>query len=94
MKRKLLIIISILLVICLFACGTEKIEGVIVEKIYVPAETHTGWKWGGRNSGFRVYRTRAEYYFIIDTGEEQVRMKVSKKIYEAYSVGDSYTEEA
>lgn len=92
MKRKLLIIISILLVICLFACGTDKIEGVIVEKIYVPAETHSGWTWGGRNSGLQVYRTMAEYYFIVDTGKEQVRMKVSKKKYEAYNVGNSYTE--
>ena len=92
MKKAILILLVIMLVFFLFACGTEKLEGVIVEKIYVPAETHTGWKWFGRNSGLQVYRTSAEYYFIVDTGKEQVRMKVSKKKYEAYNVGDTYTE--
>ena len=92
MKRKLFIIISILLVIYLFACGTEKLEGAIIEKIYIPAETHTGWKWFGSDSGFQVYRTKAEYYLIIDTGKEQVRLKVSKKKYDAYNVGDKYKE--
>ena len=92
MKKAILILLVIMLAFCLFACEEEKIEGVIVEKIYVPAEIKPGWAWGNR--GLHVYRNResAKYYLIIDTGEEQVMIRVTKEKYEAYSVGDSYTE--
>lgn len=90
MKKVFLVILVIMIVICLAACTNgSKVTGTVVDKEVCLGGTRSGYNYG-KNAGYVVVATGKEYYLIVDNGKEKVRIKVKKKVYDSYQVGDQF----
>ena len=90
MKKIFLIALVVLMVMCFVACtnGSE-VTGTVVDKEIALGMTRSGYSYG-KNAGYVVVATGKEYYLIVDNGKEKVRIKVKKKVYDSYRVGDQF----
>jgi len=93
--RKILILISMILVIISTGCGADhykntKINAIVVDKDYHPSTTERTSSGIGKNKKYSTHYISAKHELDIKYKDIEVELNVDEDTYDKYDVNDEY----